>query len=37
MSSVVAAADKADHPIAKQQAAFNALHQLLVKEGIIEF
>lgn len=36
-TTVIAEANKAEHPMAKRQAAFNAIHQLLVKEGIIEF
>jgi hypothetical protein len=34
---VVEAAAKAATPEARDQAVFNALHQLLVKEGVIEF
>jgi hypothetical protein len=37
LASVIAAADTGDTPVAKQQAVFDALHQLLVKEGVIEF
>ena len=37
LTSVIAAAATGDTPIAKEQAVFDALHQLLVKEGVIEF
>jgi flagellar hook-basal body complex protein FliE len=37
LTPVVEAASKADTTDAQGQAVFNALHQLLVKEGILEF
>lgn len=37
LTTVIAAAANGDSVTAKQQAVFDALHQLLVKEGIIEF
>lgn len=37
LTSIIAAAETGDTPVAKQQAVFDALHQLLVKEGVIEF
>lgn len=37
LTSVVAAAETGATTEAREQAVFNALHQVLVKEGVIEF
>lgn len=37
LTTIAAAAATADSPAAKRQAVFDSLHQLLVKEGVIEF
>jgi len=37
LAPVVEAASNASTPDAQGQAVFNALHQVLVKEGVIEF
>lgn len=37
LSTVIEAAKTGDTPVAKKQAIFDALHLLLVKEGVIEF